>query len=156
MKVLALVLLLLFSGSSHAADFKPFVRGSWKQLLEENAGKPIIVHFWGVTCAPCLAELPNWTRMVKQYPDLRVILIAADPFPQEAARVSEIIDSAGLGSAENWTFADRFVERLRFEIDPRWVGELPRTLLIDKSGAVKSYSGLFDLALVPLWVKGQK
>ena len=34
------------------------------------------------------------------------------------------------GAAENWLFSDGFVERLRFEIDPAWQGEIPRTLLI--------------------------
>jgi len=44
-----------------APDLRPFVRGSWAQLLKAHQGKPIVVHFWGLTCGPCLAELPNWT-----------------------------------------------------------------------------------------------
>ena len=47
----------------------------------------------------------------------------------------------GLGSAENWIFSDGFVERLRFEIDPAWQGEIPRTVLIARDGTATTIRG---------------
>ncbi len=67
---------------------------------------------------------------------MRLVLLAADPVPQPPARVEEMLTRTGLGKTESWSFADRFNERLRFEIDPAWSGELPRTLMIDREGKV--------------------
>ena len=40
-----------------------FGNGTWQQIREAHAGRPLVVHFWGLTCAPCLAELPLWGRL---------------------------------------------------------------------------------------------
>jgi hypothetical protein len=46
-----------------------------------------------------------------------------------------MLAQTGLATAENWTFGDGFIERLRYEIDPRWQGEIPRTVLIARATA---------------------
>jgi hypothetical protein len=62
----------------------------------------------------------------------------------------------GLSGAENWIFADDFVERLRFEIDPRWHGEIPTTLLITGDGKTTTIEGAADPAQVRAWLDAQK
>jgi hypothetical protein len=37
---------------------------------------------------------------------------------------------------------DLFTERLRFEIDPRWQGEIPRTMLIARDGTTTIVEGV--------------
>ncbi len=56
-----------------------------------------------------------------------------------------MLEKAGLGTAENWLFSDGFVERLRFEIDPAWQGEIPRTLLIARDGTVTTIEGSAEI-----------
>ena len=53
-----------------------------------------------------------------------------------------MLNETGLGAPENWTFGDGFVERLRYEIDPQWRGEIPRTILITRDGAQPLSRGL--------------
>lgn len=54
-----LVSFLLSAPASEApSQLKPFGRGSWNDILRSHAGRPTIVHFWGVTCGPCKVELP--------------------------------------------------------------------------------------------------
>ena len=36
-----------------------------------------------------------------------------------------------LAGLETWAFADAYVERLRWSVDPAWRGEVPRTHLYD-------------------------
>ena len=79
-------------------------------------------------------------------PDLKLVLVAADPVPQDPARVSATLARAGLANSESWSFTDRFYERLRYEIDPAWAGELPRTLMIDRDGKAQVLPGVADLA----------
>ena len=50
-------------------------------------------------------------------------------------------------------FADDFVERLRFEVDPRWQGELPRTYLHGPGKAVAGFTGTLDAQRVEQWLQ---
>ena len=156
MRGLLLALLLLLATPAVAADAPaPFARGSWQELRQAHAGRPFVVHLWGLTCAPCLVELPNWGALRREQPALELVLIAADPVPEEPRRAADALAKAGLAGTESWMFADRFAELLRYEIDPRWRGELPRTLLIDRTGAVTALSGVADLDQVRAWLAAQ-
>ncbi len=151
-----LVLLFAFASfGAHAADPQSFERGSWAKLRAAHAGQPSVIHFWGLTCAPCLVELPFWGKLKAERPDLRLVLLAADPVQQDPARVTATLDRAGLGGAESWNFTDRFYERLRYEIDPAWAGELPRTVMIAADGAFTVLAGVADLAQVRMWLNAQ-
>jgi hypothetical protein len=142
-------------GAAQARDPLPFERGSWAKLRAAHAGQPTVVHVWGLTCGPCLVELPNWGRLLAERKDLTLVLLAADPGPQEPEKLAATLDRAGLGSAESWAFADRFYERLHYEIDPAWSGELPRTLLVAADGNTTTLPGVIDLATVRKWLDVQ-
>lgn len=157
MRTLLLALVLgLSSAGAQAADLQSFGRGSWSKLRAAHDGQPTVVHFWGLTCAPCLVEMPEWGKLRAERPDMKLVLVAADPVPQDPARVNDMLTRADLAKAENWAFADRFNERLRYEIDPAWAGELPRTLLIDRDGKETVLTGVADLAEVRAWLDAQK
>ena len=153
--VLALLLSLASICGAAAAGPLPFERGSWQKLRASHAGQPTVVHFWGLTCGPCLIELPHWGKLVADRRDLKLVLIAADPLPQEQERVSATLAAAGLANSESWSFTDRFYERLRYEIDPAWAGELPRTIMIDGEGKATVLPGVADLAQVRAWLDAQ-
>jgi hypothetical protein len=142
-------------GTAEARDPLPFERGSWAKLRAAHAGQPTVVHFWGLTCGPCLVELPNWGRLLAERKDLRLVLVAADAGPQEPERLATMLDRAGLDAAESWAFADRFYERLCYEIDPAWAGELPRTDLIARDGTITVLRGVADLGKVRTWLDAQ-
>ena len=61
-----------------------------------------------------------------------------------------------MAPAENWLFSDGFVERLRFEIDPAWQGEIPRTLLIARDGTVTTIEGSAEIPDLEKWLDRQK
>jgi thiol-disulfide isomerase/thioredoxin len=153
--LLALLVLSLPLGSIGSAaldEINPFVRGSWKHILNAHAGQPVVVHFWGVTCGPCRLEMPRWGELLQERPDLHLVVINADLVPNEANAVSAMLAQTGLAAAENWMFTDSFVERLRYEIDPRWHGEIPRTLLIARDGSITTIEGPADLDVVKAWL----
>ena len=155
---LALSTFILASAAmSSAATDAPhaFGRGSWKGILEAHAGRPTVVHFWGLTCGPCRTEMPGWGKLLQERSDLNLVVINADLVPNEPGAVSAMLAQTGLAAAENWTFDDSFVERLRYEIDPRWQGDIPRTLLIARDGATTVIEGVADLDNVRAWLDGQ-
>ena len=67
-----------------------------------------------------------------------------------------MLTKTGLAGAANWMFVDDFVERLRFEINPRWRGEIPMTLMIAGNGKITTIEGMADPAQVREWLDAQK
>jgi thiol-disulfide isomerase/thioredoxin len=157
-----LVALFLFAslatvrGAETPSELKPFVRGSWQDVLRSHAGRPTLVHFWGVTCGPCKVELPLLGQFMKDHSEIDVVMISADLVPNLPGATRAMLEKAGLGSAENWLFSDGFVERLRFEIDPAWQGEIPRTLLIARDGTVTTIEGSAEMPELEKWLVQQK
>jgi thiol-disulfide isomerase/thioredoxin len=145
------LLLLAAPASAGPADLKPFGRGSWQEILRSHAGRPTIVHFWGVTCGPCKVELPLLGTFMKDHPAIDMVTISADLVPDLPDATRSTLEKSGLSLAENWIFDDGFVERLRFEIDPGWQGDIPRTLLITREGVMTTLEGSADMAEVEKW-----
>lgn len=139
-----------------AGEIKPFVSGSWAEV---RAGKapagPLIVHLWGLTCAPCRTEMPEWGKLRAEVPSLPLVLIHAETAPPKTEAMTTFLANAGLATAESWYFAERFLQKLRFEIDPTWQGEMPATLLIGRDGAVRTIIGTADLDEVRRWFKAE-
>jgi thiol-disulfide isomerase/thioredoxin len=154
----AAMAVLTAAGAALAADgeLRPFKRGSWQQIRRAHDGQPIVVHFWGLTCGPCRVEMPKWGRLLQERPDLKLVAIDADLVPNAAELVKAELAKTGLAGAENWIFADDFVERLRFEINPQWRGEIPITLLISRDGKTRTIEGAADLGEVQAWLDAQK
>jgi thiol-disulfide isomerase/thioredoxin len=145
---------LLCAPVAQADALRPFHRGSWQAVLHEHQGKPMMVHFWGLTCGPCLVELPAWGRLAHEHPDLNLVTIAADPSPMPPNSLSATLDKAGLSQAENWMF-DSMSERLPWEVDPNWEGELPLTILIAADGTTRTMLGAADMNAVTAWLAAQ-
>ncbi|MFC0240228.1 TlpA family protein disulfide reductase [Rhodopseudomonas telluris] len=156
MKRVLLVVLLLAANltatpASESAGLKPFGRGSWKTLLQAHAGRPTLVYFWGVTCGPCKVELPQLGAFMTQNPAVDVVTIDADLVPNADQPALAMLRGAGLSAADNWVFTDGFAERLRYEIDPAWQGDIPRTLLIAPDGGIVTIEGVAELATLQEW-----
>jgi thiol-disulfide isomerase/thioredoxin len=155
--VLLIAMIALPSATAGARDdIHAFGRGSWQQIREAHAGKPFIVHFWGVTCGPCRTEMPQWGQLLNERADLNLVTIDADLVPNAPTAVQAMLSESGLSTgAENWMFSDAFVERLRYEVDPSWQGEIPRTLLIAADGATTALEGTADFAQLAVWLDAQ-
>ena len=131
-------------------ELRPFGRGSWQALMKAHAGRPTIVHFWGVTCGPCKVELPQLGHFMKDHPAIDMVTISADFVPDLPTATRAMLERSGLAQAENWMF-DGFADRLRFEIDPTWQGDIPRTLLITREGFMTTIEGSAEMADLEQW-----
>lgn len=146
-----LLLLALLAGvAAQAAEPKPFVAGSMQQIRAAHAGRPFVLTLWSLTCSHCQEELTQLGKLQRRHPELNVVLISTDT-PDDAHALTTILAHHGLARAEAWVYADGFSERLRFEIDPRWGGELPRTYFFDRAHAVTARSGALAPAELERW-----
>jgi thiol-disulfide isomerase/thioredoxin len=140
-----------------AGETRPFVDGSWQQIVNAHKGEPTIVHFWGLTCGPCLAELPNWGKFTADHPGTKLVLINWDAArSQDNARAAAALKKAGLNGVESWVFAAPFEAKARFQIDRDWLGELPRTTLLARDGSTTAFSGTADFAKIETWQNEQR
>lgn len=160
MKRMTLVAMLLLTGlystfASEPSKLRPFERGSWQRLLKAHSGRPTLIHFWGVTCGPCKVELPELGDFMKRNPSVDVVTIDADLVPNSDTAVLSMLEGAGLSAAENWMFDDGFPERLRYEIDAAWQGDIPRTILISSKGEMATIEGSVEPAMLQKWSDAQ-
>ncbi|CCD91209.1 putative thiol-disulfide isomerase/thioredoxins-like [Bradyrhizobium sp. ORS 375] len=155
--VLAVLALAALTGPSTAASpsLKPFERGSWREVLRAHAGRPTLIHFWGVTCGPCKIELPQLGKFMADHPEIDVVTISADLVPNLSTATQAMLDKAGLAGAENFIFNDGYAERLRFEVDPSWQGDIPRTMLVTRDGAIETIEGSAEISDLDKWSQAQ-
>ncbi len=140
----------------------PYATGQWRSLLQAQtqntspsngnhgrANSPIVVHFWGVTCGPCLTEMPQWGRFVTDNLGYKVVFIQVDDV--STGIMSQLLAKAHLAQAINYKLTTPFDEFMRYEVDPKWGGETPYTILVNASGQQTQLNGLVNFGKLRQW-----
>ena len=153
MRHLLLLLLLTFSTTSNSVEnVHSFIPGSMEKILSAREGKPFILVFWNLDCQYCPTELKMLSKLKLKYADrLDVILVATDTL-DDAPQLISRAKNYGIHPAEQWVFANSVSERLRFEVDKRWYGEVPRTHFYDPAHKRIVKTGLVDQKFVENWL----
>jgi thiol-disulfide isomerase/thioredoxin len=156
-----LLLALVTSANFAVATPQPLLRGSYQKIIAAQAGQPFIVALWSVSCTHCAADLEIFERLAKKYATFNLVLISTDT-PEQEAVINATLKKYNLGQPEprqkragkvaSWVFADSYIERLRFEIDAQWYGELPRTYFYDAKGEATGLSGVLDEQNIIRWL----
>lgn len=149
--VFVLLVSLACTNPAVADSVRHFTADSYAQIEQVRAGKPFVLAFWSVSCSHCPAELRALAQFQRRYPRLEIVLVATDT-PQDAADASRHAAEYGLAGSEQWIFADEVPERLRFAIDRRWHGELPRTYFFDGRNAPTGVSGVIPPEKLEAWI----
>jgi thiol-disulfide isomerase/thioredoxin len=130
---------------------KPFDAKSLAAIQQASQGKPFVLAFWSLHCAPCKTEMPILKQLQEKYPTLRIVLVATDESDEHPA-VAKFIAKQQLGKVESWAFDDEFSERVRYAVDRTWRGELPRTYLFDASHKPTVHTGPLEMEMVESWL----
>jgi thiol-disulfide isomerase/thioredoxin len=144
-------LILLFIGLAIFANIvlaesptlKPFTSGSYQQLLTSNAGKPFMLAVWSITCPSCIKDMAVLNAVHKAHPEVKIVMLSTDDIA-ESAEAQKILTSNQLTDVEQWIYAEENTQKLQFEIDPKWYGELPRTYFFDKAQQREGVSGVLS------------
>ncbi len=139
---------------AQAGPLEPFTTRSFAEIRARHAGVPLVVHIWAMSCGPCLAELPKWGEFAKKRPGVDLVLVRFDQAPRDASEAR--LAHSGLGAVESWAVASEPDDYLRASVDPKWIGEVPRTLLIAPDGEVTTIRGAVDFGRVGQWVDAVK
>lgn len=160
-KIIFLALSLAFTSIVWAklTEIQPFIKGSFQQIQQHqdksHSDKPYIITFWSETCAFCMEELALFGQLLKTYPDVKLVSITTDPFLDEKT-ITRILSSKNIQQAEKWVFADDYAERLYFDVDKRWRGELPLTYFVDRKHKLLKHLGTINKQKLIQWFEQQK
>ena len=139
------ILLLVCSAltSAFAAESgksEPFKYGSYQQILSSHNGEPFVMVVWSVTCSACLKEMEILKEIHDDKTDLKMVMLSVDDF-SVADEVHAVLEKNGISGLESWVFSESNTQRLRYEIDPTWYGELPRAYFFNAERQRKAVSG---------------
>ncbi len=161
MKRLGLLICLCFAvlplaptSTLAAQEIKPFVRGSYQQIISARQGKPFIISFWSLSCGHCMDEMAMLKELANKHARLDLVLVSTDT-PEEKKSVAAALAKFSPRNAETWLFADSYTDPLHFEIDRKWHGELPRTYFFSTKNEVTAISGKLEQKDVEQWIKEQ-
>ena len=153
--ILIMALAAATGGSAAVDELHPFLAG---QLEANPCGSCRPAH-GGAFLGSDLRTLPGRDAVAGQVPAAAARSQSGDDRrrlrAQRSARRFRALAQTGLAGVENWIFSDDFAERLRYEIDPQWQGDIPRTLLITKDGAVTTIEGVADVEKLRAWLDRQ-
>ena len=95
--------------------------------LDQLRGKVVLVAFWGTTCAPCIAELPELESLAERYDksDLVVLPVCLDQTNAQVAR-----DVAARHAPNLRVYVDRNGSAREHFVMP----QLPQAVLVDRNG----------------------
>ncbi len=148
MKKLALLFCLLISLNLNQAfaeetALQSFDKSSYKTLLSQYENRPLVLVLWSVTCSSCMKEMATLKKISDSHPELGFVLISVDDF-SDADHVLTILEKNHLTGMDNWLFSEANSARLRFQIDPTWYGELPRTYFYNAAHERSAISGVLS------------
>lgn len=99
---------------------------------------PTILALWSTECSHCKHNLELFAEMRRRDRKLRLITVATEPWSPALAAP---LDRLGIGK-DRHAYGDDVPEAIAHAIDPRWRGELPRTLFFDGRGGRTAITGV--------------
>ncbi len=115
----------------------------FEQFLHRQDGKTYVVNFWATWCKPCVAELPYFERLGREYADkgVEVVLVSLDlhgtfekkllPFVREKKLESQVI-----------VLDDPKQNDWIPQVNEAWSGAIPATLMYNKTNRMFYESSL--------------
>ena len=152
-----LVLVLITASTSVFSEtlIRPFISGSFSQILEQRQEKPFVLVLWSLDCPSCYKELEMLGEFSRKHTKLDIVLVSTD-IEATQDELQTILTRYKLENHENiesWVFSGVSDERLRFEIDRNWYGELPRSYFFETSEEKQVVSGILSLKKLMKWME---
>jgi len=111
-----------------------------EKILNNSDGILYVVNFWATWCPPCVAELPAFEKISKEYDPgkVRFILVSLD-FPSQIEK--QLLPFLKKNNIKNdvavmmETDYDLWIEK----VDPSWQGNIPATLFLNNTKNIRGF-----------------
>ena len=152
MKLKIFLFFLFFSHLSFAYEFMPFDMNTRTVIEKRYIDQPLIISFWSIDCPYCIDDLKKLGRALSKNTNVKLITVCVDG-KESAKKAERILSQANLPKHEQYQYAEVDEDRLRYNIDPAWYGELPRTYFYDAAHQVTPLSGKISNSFLDKWFK---
>jgi thiol-disulfide isomerase/thioredoxin len=152
MKLKIFLFFLFFSHFSFAYDFMPFDMNTRQVIEKRYIDQPLIISFWSIDCPYCIDDLKKLGKALSKNTNVKLITVCVDG-KESAKKAERILSQANLPKHEQYQYAEVDEDRLRYNIDPAWYGELPRTYFYDATHQVTPLSGKISNSFLDKWFK---
>lgn len=125
-----------------AAQVTLFSSASLSRLAASQQGKPFVLVVWSLDCVYCRHNFDTIGKLHARSPELRVVTLSMDNFGAQQ-QVQQQLKRFGL-TRNAWMFGSEMQERLRYALDPDWMGETPRTYFYRADGQRRGVSGVIS------------
>ncbi|CAM8344419.1 Alkyl hydroperoxide reductase subunit C/ Thiol specific antioxidant [Candidatus Methylopumilus universalis] len=124
-----------------------------RQVIEKRyIDQPLIISFWSIDCPYCIDDLKKLGKALSKNTNVKLITVCVDG-KESAKKAERILSQANLPKHEKYQYAEVDEDRLRYNIDPAWYGELPRTYFYDAAHQVTPLSGKISNSFLDKWFK---
>jgi thiol-disulfide isomerase/thioredoxin len=138
-RTLFLAVAALASTPAAAQDAKLIHLSQLQEEIKADKGKIQVINFWATWCAPCLKELPLFEKLHADRPDVHIRLVSMDmdldPNPEKVRRFVVRKKLA----AEVIILDERNPNKWIDQVDKRWSGALPATLIINNQSGKRVF-----------------
>ena len=135
--------LLFLSGigflNAEAQDMPKWKIGDLEAYIK-NSNKPTVVNFWATFCKPCIAEIPHFQKLVRQYEkdSVQLLLVSLDMEELYPAKIQAFANKFKFTAPIVFldeTNADIFCP----VIDEKWSGAIPATLFVNNKTGYRKF-----------------
>ena len=137
----------LCAGALASPTIASFESDGMAKILASEKGRPFLLLVWSLDCTFCHASMKNLAS-AENRDEFDVVAVAVEPADGPANEEAITAATSKLGPKTTvLAFGDESPERLRYSIDPKWHGELPRSYWYDADGRrLTAQSGLITSA----------
>ena len=105
-----------------------------ERLLKQENDSITVLNFWATWCKPCVAELPHFEKVRKEFQGkpIRFLYISLD-FEEEKEKRLDPFVAKKMPGARVWLLTETDYNSWISRIDTAWSGSLPATLIFHHS-----------------------
>jgi peroxiredoxin len=107
-----------------------------RKLAENKTENYRLINLWSTTCAPCIAELPEFVTVNRMYRGrhFEMFTLTTDS-PDRQEEALKVLEKHHV-SCTNYIFNSDDRDQLAEALDPKWEGPVPYTILIAPGGEI--------------------
>jgi thiol-disulfide isomerase/thioredoxin len=115
----------------------------WKEIqdiLSQSSDTTYVVNFWATWCKPCVAEIPYFEEVQRNFKDrnVRVIMVSMDFAKDLTTRVIPFVNQHRL-TGKVWVLNEPDTNSWIDKINPEWSGAIPATLIVNNQKKKKVF-----------------
>lgn len=134
------VVFFAFVSVAHSQSIPKWKMDDVVKSFSKNNDTVYVVNFWATFCKPCIAEIPDFIRIVEKYKTQKVklLLVSLDLPVFYPAKIAAFAKKNHYNTQIVWlneTNADHFCPM----IDAKWSGAIPSTIIVNNKTGYRKF-----------------